>query len=280
MTAWLLTWLWQGVALAVSLSIALRLLPRVNAATRYVLWWGAFGALIFLGWQSWPHVAIAGSVGSAANAVASSAPALAPAIPVITVQPLPPWALSLISMLWASVALFRLLQIVPGLNALYRLKDECRPFPRGVEEQLPLWLEAKGRRVRLMLCDRVPGAAVLGFHEPYIAIPSSLVGDLSAADLDQIILHEYGHVQRRDDWMRLLQALLESALWLHPAAFLIGRELNLEREVACDDWVIARTGSPKNYASCLSRVARSSRSGRAGRRCSARDLFASESTVC
>jgi hypothetical protein len=111
-----------------------------------------------------------------------------------------------------------------------------------------------------MLCDRLNGAALLGLHDPYIAIPSSLVGELSAGDLDQIILHEYGHAQRRDDWMRLGQTLLEAALWMHPAAFLIGRELNLEREVACDDWVIARTASPKSYAGCLSRVAERSRS--------------------
>src|SRR6185436_10624583 len=39
------------------------------------------------------------------------------------------------------------------------------------------------------------------------------------------------------------------------AVWLIARALNLEREVACDDWVIGRTGSPKNYARCLSRVA-------------------------
>ena len=110
-----------------------------------------------------------------------------------------------------------------------------------------------------MLCDRLPGAAVLGLHEPYIAVPSSLLQVLSAADLDQVILHEYGHVQRRDDWMRLLQGLVQSALWIHPAAFLIGRELDLEREVACDDWVIARTGAPRDYAGCLSRVAESRR---------------------
>jgi beta-lactamase regulating signal transducer with metallopeptidase domain len=247
MTAWLLTWLWQGVALAVSLLLVLHLLPRVNAATRYVLWWGAFAALLYIGWQAWPASAIGNFV---SNTGGSAEPAL-----LIQVQPLPASVLSLIAMIWASVALFKLLQIIPSLNALYRLKDECRPFPRGLEEQLPFWLEAGGRRVRLALCDRLPGAALLGLHDPCIALPSAVVDGLSSADLDQIILHEYGHVQRRDDWMRLLQTLLEAALWMHPATFLIGRELSLEREVACDDWVIARTRSPRNYARCLSRVA-------------------------
>ena len=266
MTAWLLAWLWQGTALAVVLSILLHLLPRVNASTRCLIWWGAFAALIWLGWQSLPNMAT-GALLSPPTLAATSDQFV-----VVQVRPLPAWALTLIFSAWISIALFRLLRILPGVHFLYRLKDECRPFPRAVEDKLPLWSEARGRHGRLMVCDRLPGAAVLGLHEPYIAIPSSLVRVLSAHDLDQIILHEYGHVQRRDDWTRLLQALVESALWIHPAAFLIGRELNLEREVACDDRVIARTGSPRDYAACLSRAAESR--GRGARPSFAPALFA------
>ncbi len=251
MTAWLLMWLWQGTALAVSLSLLLRFLPRVNAATRYMLWWSAFAGLILLGWQGLPtshHLAGAGLTASMNGMSGKSWSA-------IQVTPLPAWALSFIMTAWVCVACFRLLRIFPGLHALYRLKDACRPFPPELEAQLTLWRERKGRLVRLAVCDGLPGAAVLGFHDPCIAVPSSLLAGLQPDELDQIILHEYGHVQRRDDWMRLLQTLLEAALWPHPASYLIGRTLNLEREVACDDWVIARTGSPRNYARCLSRVA-------------------------
>jgi hypothetical protein len=62
-------------------------------------------------------------------------------------------------------------------------------------------------------------------------------------------------VQRRDDWVRLLQTLLLSVLWVHPAALLVSRGLNREREMACDEWVVARTGSPKAFARCLARAA-------------------------
>ena len=255
MTAWLLTWLWQGTALAVSLSVLLHLQPRVNASTRCMIWWGAFAALVWLGWESLPTTA-------SALATASGARGLIGKPSPIQVQRLPAWAITSIVTTWIAVASLRLLRLLSGVQRVYRLKHQCRPFSRAVEERLPLWHEAKGRSVRLMLCDRLPGAAVLGLHEPYIAIPSSLVRLLASHDLDQIILHEHGHVQRRDDWTRLLQALLESVFWIHPAAYLIGRELNLEREVACDDCVIARTGAPRTYAACLSRVAESRR-GRA-----------------
>lgn len=248
MTASLLTWLWQGMALALSLSVLLHFLPRVNASTRCVIWWGAMAALVWLGWQAAPGGLSAASVPAGAHAFHDQPLA-------IRVQPLPAWALTLIVTTWLTVALFRLLRILPGVHLLHQLKDECRPFPRAVEEQLPLWHAATGRRGRLVLCDRLSGAAVLGLREPCIAMPSSLLEVLSAHDIDQVILHEYGHVRRRDDWMRLLQSMVEAALWIHPAAFLIGRELDLEREVACDDWVIARTSAPRDYAGCLSRVA-------------------------
>ena len=151
-----------------------------------------------------------------------------------------------------------LLRILPGIHAVFRLRDRCRDFPRDVEAQLPLWLEARGlaaRRTRLMLCDAVRGATVLGFHRPYIALPPSLLKALTRDELDQIVLHEHAHVQRWDDWARLCQALLQSALWIHPAMAIIGRRLSLEREMACDEWVVARTGLPKAYARCLTRAA-------------------------
>jgi BlaR1 peptidase M56 len=101
----------------------------------------------------------------------------------------------------------------------------------------------------------VPGATVLGFHGPCIAIPSALVEALSADELDQVILHEHAHVQRRDDWARLAETLLLSVLSIHPAALFVSRALNREREMACDEWVVARTGSPRAYARCLAHAA-------------------------
>ncbi len=130
-------------------------------------------------------------------------------------------------------------------------------FHRHIESRLPLWLEAKacGRRTALMICDEVPGATVLGFHQPCIAIPTALVVALTLDELDQVILHEHAHVRRRDDWARLAQTLLLSVLCVHPAALFVSRALNREREMACDEWVVARTGMPKAYARCLAHAA-------------------------
>ena len=57
MTAWLLTWFWQGSALAGGVAVALQCVPRVNASTRHLIWCGALAAVAWLGWASSPFVA-------------------------------------------------------------------------------------------------------------------------------------------------------------------------------------------------------------------------------
>ena len=243
MTAWLLTWVWQGLALTLGVAIALRCVRRPNAATRYLVWLASLAALAWLGWTGSPH--------------GNATPVLVQIADPIYIPSAPDILISSVVGIWAAIALVSLLRLLPGLHAVYAMRDRCYPFPRAIEATLPLWLEAKeaGRRTELMMCDAVPGATVLGLQRPCIAIPSSLAQALTAEELDQVILHEHAHVQRRDDWSRLVQTLLMSVLWIHPAAVFVSRALNREREMACDEWVVARTGLPKAYARCLTRAA-------------------------
>jgi beta-lactamase regulating signal transducer with metallopeptidase domain len=242
MTAWLMTWLWQGSALAAGVALALRCTPGLNAATRHLVWCGALLGLAWLGWGSSP---------------APIAAAPAPVEPVFYVPTAPDMLISTIVGIWMSVALIGLVRLLPSLRAVFALRDRCVPFPVDIESRLPLWLEAKqkGRRTELMICDELAGATVLGLQRPCIALPRALVEALTIGELDQVILHEHAHVQRRDDWLRLVQLLLLSVMSVHPAALFVSRALNREREMACDEWVVARTGSPRAYARCLTRAA-------------------------
>jgi beta-lactamase regulating signal transducer with metallopeptidase domain len=256
MTLWFLAWLWQGIVLALGVSAAFRLFPQVNASTRHVIWWCTFAALVWLGCSFAPDpvaLAITSTDGVAQQMPAPSA--------LFEVRSLPQWLIASIVTLWASGAFVAWLAIAAGVRGLSRLKRSCSPVLPAIEEQLPLWQEIKhsGRPVELMMCNGLPNAAVLGLYQPYIVFPSRLLDVVSLGELDQILVHEYGHVQRCDDWTRLLQAALKSALWIHPAAHWISRELSLEREVACDDWVVSRTGAARAYAGCLSRVAENRR---------------------
>jgi hypothetical protein len=69
------------------------------------------------------------------------------------------------------------------------------------------------------------------------------------------MLHELAHIRRWDDWTKLAQRLAEAVFFFHPAVLWIARQMNLEREIACDAVVISVTSQHRSYATCLTRLA-------------------------
>ena len=63
--------------------------------------------------------------------------------------------------------------------------------------------------------------------------------------------HELAHLRRGDDWTNLIQKIVRALFFFHPAVWWIENRLSVEREMACDDAVLAETANPHGYASCL-----------------------------
>jgi hypothetical protein len=82
-----------------------------------------------------------------------------------------------------------------------------------------------------------------------------LVAALDDDALEAIVLHEYAHLQRYDDWTRLLQQFVLSLTGVHPGVRWASRQIDIEREAACDRLVVARTGAPVYYARSLAAAA-------------------------
>ena len=59
------------------------------------------------------------------------------------------------------------------------------------------------------------------------------------------------HLRRGDDWTNLLQKAVRAVLFFHPAVWWIDARLSVEREMACDDAVLAHTGDARSYAGSL-----------------------------
>jgi hypothetical protein len=106
-----------------------------------------------------------------------------------------------------------------------------------------------------VLSNGVRSAAVLGCGSPVIALAPAVIDQLNDEDLDRIVIHEWAHVQRRDDIAQMIQRLVRMVAGWHPAVWWLDRHLELEREVACDEMVVAETGSAKGYAVCLATLA-------------------------
>src|SRR5262249_14375159 len=105
-------------------------------------------------------------------------------------------------------------------------------------------------------CVRVPTA--LGFLKPLVVLPTWAMQDLPPAELNSILIHELAHLRRWDDWSNLAQQILKALLFFHPAVWWIENRLTLEREMACDDAVLAETANAKGYAQCLVSLAEKS----------------------
>jgi beta-lactamase regulating signal transducer with metallopeptidase domain len=260
----LVTWLWQGSMLAVGTWGLLRVW-RPNAATRYAIWWTTLLAMFVLLVVTAP--ATRGAVASSAVASAAARSVVVAiedaASPIallpFTLPAVPRAVLAIGVGAWLGLALIGLVQLALSVSQLQRMKRACRPFPVERERRLARWMAVRGegRAARLCLCDRVRSASALGLASgpAIIALNASLLVDVDDEELDHIVLHEYAHIQRRDDWWHVLQIALLAVLRVHPAVIWIGRQLRLEREAACDDWVIDRTRMVTTYARCLMAVA-------------------------
>src|SRR6202011_3024466 len=93
---------------------------------------------------------------------------------------------------------------------------------------------------------------------PLVVIPAWARQELSTTELQAILLHELAHLRRWDDWTNLVQKIVGALLFFHPAVWWIEQRLSLEREMACDDVVLAETVSPRGYAECLLSLAEKS----------------------
>ncbi len=235
----------QGVILISLLWLVLRLV-RLSAAARYAIWTVAAAVAAVL-----PAVNLTWSPNSSRIA-ALPAPAGAPAIPAIALPAAGSWAVWILAV-WMAVSSLLLARVAWSYWSMLRLKARSQPAPEAVSRRVR-FLPGCGRHVEVR-CGEVAVPVAAGLWKSAVILPSGLASRLSDPELDQVLLHELAHLRRFDDWTNLLQRVLEAALFFHPAVLWIGRRLAVDREIACDDSVVNRTGQPAPYAACLLKLA-------------------------
>jgi beta-lactamase regulating signal transducer with metallopeptidase domain/WD40 repeat protein len=92
---------------------------------------------------------------------------------------------------------------------------------------------------------------VVGYFRPVILLPISLVTNLPAAQLETILAHELVHVRRHDFVVNLLQTLVETLFFYHPAVWWLSHRIRVEREHCCDDQVVKLLGNRVEYGRAL-----------------------------
>ena len=234
----------EGSVIAGVGALILRMTPRQNAAARFAVWFSTLLAIAGLPLiaASAPHRIISETITRPAVIVPES------------------WALYLFAA-WAVIASYLLLGVVRAVWHLHVLRKNCTAIDAG---DLSPVLQETLRRYRIrrtvQFCtsEQVKVPTALGLMRPAVVIPSWVMHELSAAELNQILLHELAHLRRRDDWTNLIQQVVRALFFFHPAVWWIEKRIALEREMACDDAVLAETKSPRAYAECLAHLAEKS----------------------
>jgi hypothetical protein len=107
------------------------------------------------------------------------------------------------------------------------------------------------RPVRLLQSTGVDVPTGIGSLKPVILLPVSALAGLSFAQTEAILAHEMAHIRRHDYLVNLLQTLLETVLFYHPAVWWLSRRIRDERENCCDDLAVSLCGDPVTYARAL-----------------------------
>ncbi|MEN3009947.1 MAG: M56 family metallopeptidase, partial [Candidatus Bipolaricaulaceae bacterium] len=162
------------------------------------------------------------------------------------------WALAP-SVLMVGGALVGLVRLGVGVVRLRRIKGASVPWAHPAWERAQRWA-GPGRTAEPRLCPRVSTPTVVGWRRPVILLPPYLISRLREEELALVLLHELGHVRRRDDWLGLAQELLRALFFFQPAVWFLGRELAVARELACDAWAAARLGGEGSYLRALLRA--------------------------
>ena len=110
------------------------------------------------------------------------------------------------------------------------------------------------RAVRLLESAAVEVPTVIGWLRPVILLPASTLAGLSPEQIEMLLAHELAHIRRHDFFINLLQALVETLMFYHPAVWWISQRVRVERENCCDDLAVGVCGNVVQYARALTRL--------------------------
>ena len=259
--ATLLHFLWQGILIAGIYASARRWVAHTSGPNaRYLLACAALAAMSAAPVLTWVLLAppsadavIASfkapvSVGSPAiqNVTAFSPAGLADSMPA----PLLPFVVAV----WLVGAMVFCMRLLGGWILTERLRFRLvRPAPVEWEHTMERLKSRIGvlRPVRLLISAMVEAPAAVGWLRPVVLAPVGMFTGLASEQIEALLLHELAHIRRNDFLVNVLQNVVESLLFYHPAVWWISGHVRAERELCCDDVAVSVTGDAVSYARAL-----------------------------
>ncbi|HTV82152.1 MAG TPA: GWxTD domain-containing protein [Acidobacteriaceae bacterium] len=257
----LLHFCWEGAAVGVALALALAVIPRRAARLRYAAACAAMALMAALPLATFARLALeagpagermAQPTGMAAGVGAGLSPASAETWVERCVEGLNA-ALPDVIGFWLAGVLILLGRLNVGLLATRRLRARASAAGAEMETLLRRLAERTGVRrvVRLLHSAQVQAPTVMGWLRPAILMPVGCLAGMSAEQVEAVLAHELEHIRRNDYVVGVVQAVVETALFYHPAVWWVSRQMRREREACCDDAAVRVNGDKVAYARAL-----------------------------
>lgn len=165
------------------------------------------------------------------------------------------WAL----IVWLAGVLLFLSRIAVGFGTSRFLARRAVRFENSALNEMfsALLAELKIKAaVRLLRSQNASMPVVCGILRPAVLLPPE-AESWSRERQKMVLLHELTHVARRDCLTQLVAQLACAFYWFNPFVWAAERRLRVEREQACDDYVLSVGTKPSDYAQHLLEIARS-----------------------
>lgn len=261
----------DAAILALGVGLILLLFRRLPPVWRHGLWMLVAVRLLMpvlpesiLSWRNWwvssPTASTLANPGPIPYAADDFGPPNFTAIPVeriataqsasVTVEPSNRWTLrKVMPWVWVAGTSIWLILLAWGWLRFQRQvwKLELRRHPRRAEVESTLSRLCEEQKIMrvpgLVLTDAVDGPALAGWWRPRILLPGASLTGLSEPQLRLVILHELGHLRRRDVAVNWLLCLIQAVHWFNPVIWWAFRRTRIEAERATDAWVLRRSGA-------------------------------------
>ena len=155
--------------------------------------------------------------------------------------------------LWALGAFVLLVRLALSAWAVRRVVRRARVLDRE-DWQQPLYEIADRLGLddapRLLQSDRATIPFATGLLAPRIVLPVDSES-WSRERRCAVLIHELGHVRRRDMLAHAIGRVVCALYWFHPLVWTAAKRLRIESERACDDLALALGARPSEYAEHL-----------------------------
>jgi TonB family protein len=155
---------------------------------------------------------------------------------------------------WCAGVFCFLARLSFGLFAAHRLRAGGTAVAADLQRFFDDLCERTGitRAVRLLNSAHVEVPTVVGWLRPAVLLPASCLTGLAPGQIEAILCHELAHIRRHDYLVSVLQSVVETLLFYHPAVWWVSKQIRRERECCCDEFAVSAGGDVLAYVRALS----------------------------